>query len=571
MRICHRCGKTLPENETIICSACGAVQKAVPVQPAVPSADHLEKGADANETFADEAAPAGAFRGAAHLRAPAEINRHKAPQKQDAEDMPRRKEHTGASFTEPAPTHMHSPYAQTNEDTQHAQTAVRPGASARRARGVMAQTATPPPRVQRAQNKALRVLGVIALVLVLLLAAAGFATNVLYQKYNAPAAFTALGDALLTQDIPKLKTLMTGDGIAVTSEGLAALCKLFTTQESADALVGQLTALSAGETPASLPYPTVRPASKKVFLGYARHTVLIGPAALRVPAAAAAPGFALQLDGKGIIGEKTDDGILYAGLFPGVYEATVTAQTLLGDTIAGPAATVTLTDTAVPALLESPLPMATVTVENCLSDTAAITVNDKAVEQKPVNGVLTLPNLGVGSTITMTLTTEYGAKTTATVVFADKAAAALKFENHATEGGIPTEEALNTLLAGWFASYLDACNNADPTRMQSCTELVRGLMTAEITGEEMKKSSFSAKTTQVAIASVQQASYETLPALLMNVKFVYSATDRASAQDSEKTSLYTIELVWQEGWKVNRAAPLTEEFFAANTFATLPT
>ena len=116
------------------------------------------------------------------------------------------------------------------------------------------------------------------------------------------------------------------------------------------------------------------------------------------------------------------------------------------------------------------LPIADITVSGCVNDGAVITVDGAAVEQKPVNGVVTLPQVAVGSTIGMQYTAPWGAVTTASVQFADKTVTALAFENPVTEGGVPAAGELNTLLTAHYAAYLDALNNQDTALISGCTE-----------------------------------------------------------------------------------------------------
>lgn len=576
MKVCERCGKLLPEEEQKRCPACGAVQQAM-VDAAYPGGDIEDIYSDRPLTSQKKHAPNDAKHDGLEpdvedifSDAPSEVTRHVPPRHAKPEFD---EDEDGGDHTRVMPSHAHAEDGDTRHVPEHGREheaeharprpgAVRRGAAKHRTGGTVS--------VRESDARLPRILGGIVLALVVLLVVASVATYFLYENFNAAKSFDALGKALLAQDVASLSEMVTTpEGAQPTEEQLQALCKLFTTQENVTTLQRQLNAQLKGEV-ADPQYPCLRPGEEAVFLGYSSYMLVAVPVSLRIPGGIAGQSHVLYLNGAPVTGQVTADGILYPDLFPGIYKAYLTAQSLLNETVTGTEADITLLRVDAPTDFDGALPLANITVGKCTSDAAEITVDGKPVTQKPVDGVVTLPSMRVGSTIGMTFTTDYGATTTASVQFVDMAATALEFGNHVTEGGVPDEGAINSVLSAWFASYLDARNNLDPARMTSCTDVVRGFLTAEITGEESTKHSFAFKTAAVDIATLLQSTYDVLPAIIVNATFDYTMTNREDFKVTDYTVFYTAEIVYQDGWKVNRVMPASKADYDSKTFATLP-
>ena len=431
-----------------------------------------------------------------------------------------------------------------------------------------------PPRKKKRGSRRLVVLGLISLVLTVLLIAGAAATAFLYNRYNPDDTLERFGDALLTKDFATLRSLIRSDGVSVSDDGLNALCRAFSTQEQVDALMQSLRggretpSAPAGEQ-ADGTYSALELNGTPVFLGYSSYTVLVRPVSLLLTGDLNTP--ALTVDGAARSGSAAEGGILYAGFFPGMYTVTASDITITGQTLSGTAADLVLTDAETPVSFSGNLPIRTVTVENCIDDTAVISVDGTVVSQTPSGGTVTLPHVAVGSTISMEYTAPHGAKTTASVTFADASVTALRFENHATEGGIPSEEELNNLLGTYYSSYLDCINSQDMTQLLASTDLNRDRLSELYNNESNLSYAFTFESAAVNYTSAVSSTYEELPSVVCSVLFHYRTTDRTSGEDASHDSFQTCELVYQEGaWLVNRAVTCTQDQYNASERAELP-
>lgn len=429
--------------------------------------------------------------------------------------------------------------------------------------------AEPPAAVRHRKKKdhTVLVLGILALLLALLLAAASIATTVLYRKYNAENFYDSLDKALLSADTAALSQLVVGDGVEVTNENLAALCSAFSVQENVDSLMAQLRAQAAGTAGDDVQFSSLTLTREKVFLGYANYRLAARPVSLQVPMTAQNP--LLTVNGASRTGQSTADGILYTGFFPGQYTCVLTGQTALGVTMTGPSTNVMLFDSTKPVPFDGNLPIADITVSGSPSDAAVIAVDGTTVAQRSVNGVVTLPQVGVGSTISLTYTTEYGATTTASVQFTDKTATSLAFANFVTQGGVPAESDMTALLGAFYASYLDVLNNQDASKLTRATDLMLNTVKSSMGSDDNKDSVYMFMKAVPKMDSVAQGEYASgdtkLPSITLNASFQYTLTNRTNKKDSTKTDLVTCELVYQNGgWKVNRMVGCSQSDFDAN-------
>ncbi|MEG1321685.1 MAG: hypothetical protein RSD01_01040 [Ruthenibacterium sp.] len=423
-------------------------------------------------------------------------------------------------------------------------------------------------QTRKSHDKTVMTLCIIAAVLAVTLAAASITCSVLYDKYNPNQILDSIGSALLAGDTAHLKPLLDCGELDDSTANLQALCRAFTTQEAVDVLRTQLSAQAVQPDAASERYPALRLVHEKVFLGYYNYKMAVSPVSLQIPASVQNP--LLSVDGAAYTGVADDAGVLYTGLFPGVHNCVVSAQSGTGDRVLGVDTELSLFNTDVPTVFAGALALANITVSGCNADDAIITINDKEVPQKPVNGVVSLPQVAVGSKIHMVFKTAYGATTTGDAVFTDIAQPALTFGNLVTEGGVPTEEQLNSILSGYFASYLDCANTQDMTKLLVSTTLNHERLTAGIGAADLKDNLFVFTSAAVQYASVQQSEYEAQPTILCNVIFHYTATNRKSNEVVERQTLQTCELVFKgDQWLLNRTVPCSEVDFTAGTLTSL--
>ena len=425
-----------------------------------------------------------------------------------------------------------------------------------------------PKKKKPRRSRALFALGVTSAVLFVLLLVSGTATVFLYNRYNPADTLERFGDALLTQDYETLRSLITGGSAAVTDDGLAALCRAFTAQADVDELTEELLARLEDDSSESA-YSALSVSETPVFLGYSSYSIHADSVSLLLTGDLDSP--ALTVNGAARAGTSVEGGVRYDGFFPGLYTATASGRTITGQTLSGAAADVLLTDSSSPVPFDGGVPIRTVTVSGCVSDEAVIFVDGAAVEPKPSGGTVTLPHVAVGSTISMEYTAPHGAKTTASVQFADAASTALEFTNHVTAGGIPSEEELNSLLGAYYASYLDCINSQDMTKLTTSTELNRTRLSELYNNENNLSSAFTFESAAVNYSSAVSSTYEELPSVVCSVLFRYKTTDRTDGEEASHDSYQTCELVFQDGaWLVNRAVTCTQDQYNTSQRADLP-
>ena len=420
----------------------------------------------------------------------------------------------------------------------------------------------PPKKKARRSSRRLFALGCVAAVLFVLLLAGGTATTFLYNRYNPDDTLRRFGTALMAGDYETLRGMLTSDDLSVTDDGLAALCRAFSAQSDVDALTEDLLARLNGEETGSTAYSAFTLAEDPVFLGYSSYQIHVSSVDLLLSGVTESPG--LTVDGTARAGTQTEQGMLYSGFFPGLYTVTASGKTVTGQTLSGSAQDVLLLDASQPVAFHGGVDIYTVTVENCLYDEATIFVDGTAVAQKPSGGTVTIPGVALGSTISMEYTAPHGAKTTASVQFTDPSVTALRFENHATEGGIPAEADLNTLLGTYYSSYLDCINQQDMTPLQASTELNRTRLSETYSTDENKAAAFTFESAAVNYASAVTGEYEGKPSVVVSVLFRYKTTDRTSGEEHAQASYQTCEIVFQDGaWLVNRSVSCSKEQYEA--------
>lgn len=413
-----------------------------------------------------------------------------------------------------------------------------------------------------ARARTTRTMAVAAAVLAVIFIALGTASILLYRSHNPQRFIASLTAALEKGDTKSLAGMVTGTDIAVSDEGLSALCRAFADEPARLALTEQLTAQTA-DSSASGAYPALGAARQSVFLGYSDYKLTVHSVQLLLTSQAQTP--LLTLGDISRTGESTAQGVLYKNLFPGSYLCTVTASSATGQSVTGTPTAVNLFSVSAPTLFDGALPLADVTVANCVSDDAEISVGGVLVSQKPSGGVVALPQVAVGTTISLRYTAPYGAVTTASVVFADKSAAALAFGNVTTQGGVPSKADTDTLLRGYYAAYLDAINNQDAARLKNATDAWREQLAAALSSAENKASVFEFTDAACEEASLAGRKVGELPGFVCNATVSYKYTGRTDHKDHTSALKLSFEVVYvNSAWTVNRVATCSDADYAAN-------
>ena len=378
---------------------------------------------------------------------------------------------------------------------------------------------------RRRMNRTTRKMLIAVCVLAVVFTGLCVTATVMYDKYNPDEFIASVDAALEAGDARALKNLLKGEDLTVSDEGAAALWRAFY----------------------SLTVHSVR-------------LLLSSPV----------QNLRLSLDGVPRTGEQTADGILYQNLFPGLYTCTVTGTTAAGQAVEGDATDLALLSSVEPTVFSGALPIADITVSGCVNDGAVITVDGAAVEQKPVNGVVTLPQVAVGSTIGMQYTAPWGAVTTASVQFADKTVTALAFENPVTEGGVPAAGELNTLLTAHYAAYLDALNNQDTALISGCTEEYKAALAQGVVSDTHKANLYVMGTAECNPAAIKSTAADGTARVSCYVKLTYTYSDRESHEETPATAYRVYTFTWADGWKVSASADSTEEAYNAASVDALP-
>lgn len=420
---------------------------------------------------------------------------------------------------------------------------------------------------RRRVNRTTRGLLIAVCVLAVIFLGLCIAATVLYETHRPDAFLTALDTALAAGDVRTVKGVLVGDGLAVSDEGAAALCRAFSDDGRRAALLEQLSAQIVD--PAAIgQFPALRLVKTPVFFGYGDYTISVRSVQLLLHSSAS--NLLLSLDGVPRTGETVADGILYRNLFPGLYTCTVSGVTAAGQPVSGAGTDLALFSDTVPTVFDGALPIAAVTVSGCVSDEAIITVDGAAVVEKPVGGVVSLPQIAVGSTIGMQYTAPWGAVTTAAVQFTDAAATELAFTEFVTEGGVPSAEDLNALLSIYYATFFDAMNQRDASLLSGCTDAHREALAAGITSDAHENTLYVMGTAECNAAAIKSATVEGAPYVSCYVRCTYDAVDRTTNEQTPVTVYAVCRFTWADGWKLCERADSSEEAFSAASLDALP-
>lgn len=339
------------------------------------------------------------------------------------------------------------------------------------------------------------------------------------------------------------------------------------------ALRTQLEQEKQGETGLA-PYPVIRLKSEPLFLFVDRWYIEIEAASVLLEEFEA--GAQLALNGQALgAGQAESAGVLYTGLMPGRYDYAITtpsgflAEGRLDLVHNSPPARVLPGGPAGDAR-----PLYTVTLGNLPAGSYTLYVNGEPVDAPPVEGLVTLLYLPLGSEIRLVLQTP-GEPWEAVLTFDDPAATHLDFPDYVPDpandpegfAAAATPEEMSTVLAAYYPGYFAALGGADPAGMTHCTNFNVERLREELTAEEATHS-YTFVSAEIMPDSLVASADEGRPALAFNVRVTYLATPLEGGDAVEVVVNHSVQLVYQDGtWLVNRMDAVSDEAFAANQLA----
>lgn len=420
---------------------------------------------------------------------------------------------------------------------------------------------------RRRVNRTTRAMAIAVCVLAAIFLALCAAATVLYETHRPDKFLAALDAALAAGDVRAVKNVLVGEDLAISDEGAAALCRAFADEARRAALGEQLSA-QVVDPAAHGQFPALRLAKTPVFFGYGDYSLSVRSVQLLLHSPAR--NLLLSLDGIPRTGEQVADGILYRNLFPGLYTCTVTGVTAAGQSVSSGEVELALFSDVAPSVFDGALPIAAVTVSGCVNDAAVITVDGAVVEQTPVDGTVSLPEIAVGSTIGMQYTAPWGAVTTASVQFTDPAATALAFTDFVTEGGVPSAEELNSQLSIYYATYFDAMNQRDAALLSACTDAHREALAADIASDTHAGTLYVMGAAQCNPAAIKSTTVDGAPFVSCYVQCTYQQVNRETNEQTDAAAYAVCRFAWADGWKLESRADSTEEAFTAAVPDALP-
>ena len=416
-----------------------------------------------------------------------------------------------------------------------------------------------------------KVLGRLCIVLAISFVFLAGASTVLHSMFDPEKFITGVTEALATADTDSLSQMVQpAEGLAADENSLKALCAAFESEEARNALQQQLAAQAMDETLEGTSYPALGVEKESVFLGYCRYKLSVQPVQIMLTTDAQNP--LLSLNGVPRTGRVVDGGVLYETLFPGAYACTVTASSGTGATVTGKETVLSLFSVQQPVEFNGALAMADITVSGCPNDETIIFIDGAQVSQKPQGGVVSLPMVAVGSTISMEYTAPHGAVTTGSVVFSDINSTELAFGDVKTEGGVPDAEAAKSLLGAYYASYLDAVNKQDISVVLGVTEAKREDLKGTLSTKENLANVFAftgAECTQGSLVAVENSDP---PRFRCTAAFSFQHTNKESHEESTTVSYQVCEFVFQDGgWVLDRTAAIDKATYEAGDTSALDT
>ncbi len=579
MKRCINCSAFLPENEQTICFVCGTVQSIAKENIAANNKNSTNNTAQNAPTNGAHAAPpqdesTGDFDAVSDFKVGNYDDlSHDTLNEPPVQNAPRG--HSTSAKNQQNSTRPNTAPQNLQSSTQFiiANKAGKPKsdkASLQAGLGHASAHAEQYGETAKKNGPAFKVLIAVFTLLFLLLAGASAVTVVMYDKYNLGNTLSQIETALIAADIGTLENFIVGDGVEITDDGLTALCREFDTPEEALSLVTHLSGTTREDyTPPEL-YSSLEMISEDVFFGYKEYKLQVKPVSLMLTANVET--VALTANSVPVMGQSVEGGTLYTDIMPGLYTFTATGQTLIGQSVQGVPTDISLLDANAAVTFDGALPLGDVSVAGCISDEAIISVNGLEVVQRPVNQVVTLPQLLVGSNISMSYTSPHGATVTASVKYTDVGITQLAFVGHEIKGQIPTQEELTTIATTFYTAFFDASNTKDAAKLALLTEEFKLLLTEQINTQADTGTLSSLVLANADGINTQYLFIENgVPAVLFNAEIDFnllSATDSEKAPEPQKTYV-TIEIVNDAAgnWVVNNVALNSVENHVAGTLS----
>lgn len=412
------------------------------------------------------------------------------------------------------------------------------------------------------------VLGIVVGVLAVTFVAMTVFSIVMYQKHSPERFVEEVMTAVREQDSAGLASLLVSDTLTVNEENAGLLCQAFSAENAQKALNDQLAeqVLDPALTGA---YEALQVQETPVFLGFSEYRLKVSGVSLLLRTDA--QNILMSLNGTTRTGELTENGVLYKNLFPGRYTCSVTGSSALGQSLQGESTVLDLFMVSQPFTFDGALPIYDITVSGIPNDASVIFVNGTKVEQAPSGGTITLPQVAVGSTITMEYTAPHGAVTSSSVVFQDSSVTELAFTEFQTQGGTPDEAGINLLLNTYYSSLLNAANQKDAAQITGVNEAMRAAAAQQIAAEPLTGKTLQFTNAAVNFGSVQITQVNGLPGFVCTAAVSYSYTLPEDSTASTTAMMYEVcEFVFENNaWVLNRTAVIDEPRFTAGDVSAL--
>ncbi len=408
-------------------------------------------------------------------------------------------------------------------------------------------------------------IGILAGLLVLLLAVLGF----LYWQNRPSTVINEFTEALAARDYQSLSETVTATGVTASgAEGWVALCDAFEGEEARAALAQELSRVSADADSSGFLYPSIRLKGEPLFLFIQQYHVRLTGVTVVVPNGT--EGTALRLSAgdefKDFTGVTEANGVVFSGIMPGQYDATVTlpdGTVQQGSVSAFSTTTANNVNFGTDSGTESQtVTYANLTIQNCISDEAQIFVDGQLTPLIPAGGVVQLQQVELGTTISIEATVD-GAVQTSSVTFSDPNQTTLAFGEYtqtgpassssATTGQTLDETAANAVLTTFYQSYLEAINNQNLDGIQLSTQANNSNLQARITSaaNQANTYTFVGATVDPTTLTVEDVNGVPTANFTATCSFNYVARENpGDAQTSRNTQ--AVRLIYQDGaWLVD--------------------
>ncbi len=410
---------------------------------------------------------------------------------------------------------------------------------------------------------------ILVAVLAALILLFGAILGFLYWQNRPSKTIDAFTLALSQRDYETLSTTVSVVGVTASgSEGWIALCDAFQDEAARAALSKEMSRVSANSNTAGFSYPSVRLEGKPLFLFIQQYHVRLSGVSVLAPGAA--EGSTLRLaagdEFNDPAGAPSAEGMLYEGIMPGQYTATLTGAdgsvaeyALSAFATASPNAL----EAAAGGGAEEPASnFANLTIENCISDDAQIFLNGQETPAKPTGGVVQLQQVELGSTISIKAETD-GNVQEASVTFSDPNVTTLSFgEYTGTPVSKPAEEtgaelsadAANNVLTTFYKSYLEAINAQSLDGIQLSTAANNQNIQGRITSAANKANTYTFVSASVDPNSIQVKTEGgvTTAEMTGTCEFSYVAKENPGAPETGSNK-QAIRMIYQDGqWLVDK-------------------